>query len=653
MKMNGCPGGVCDDFVRAMRIFTQTGSEATDSTTEELNSGPHIVAIVVQYLNWMSIHDAAEASCPTCDIFRRAILCFFPEADLSALNPPLYITVCHSKGPEKALTAKIACNSNLDWYGARFYVGLYAPEDTKLRRWPLLSAPTPAHSFPLEAKLQQINSWLKDCRNKHEACCSSGGRILANDSTPLPRRVLDVSPPDCDLRLYESNGEKHRYVCLSHRWGDSQPLSTTSATLEARKQSIPWEIVPKTFQDAVDMTRKLGIRYLWIDSLCIIQDDADDWNEQSSRMCDIYQNGFLTIAATRALGCEDSLLPSFQHNVDGFDEHGSRHQIAVRLKDTHLYTERFSGSLLNRGWVFQERLLSRRMLHFGHDELFWECMECMTCECPTGLFCPGLDIKSIRTRIPEGGTKEDRRTSWQTIVQGYTSLSLTKISDRRVAILGLAAEMAPHRKGRYLAGLWEDTLISDLAWERLGGESWIGNARPPQTLTRTPTWSWASIDDACTYFHNWKDGDTTVLAIREPDAGNLPADGRALGCLTLRGRLITGTSCNTPPTQKWESWFSHTFGFWGKGLFVSDCDRSLNTELSVQVPDGELVFCLELGSATITSSERGVIGLVLILVDKENQLYERIGLVSLRSTRQVASRFFFYRNSVDTIIDIV
>jgi hypothetical protein len=343
----------------------------------------------------------------------------------------------------------------------------------------------------------------------------------------------------------------------------------------------------------VIVTRKLGIRYLWIDSLCIIQDNLVDWEEQASSMCDIYKNTFLTLAATRCESCTEPLLPSFCHAVNGIDEMGSPFKIGVRIECLHLDDEHSRNPLLTRGWVFQERLLSRRILHFGFDELFWGCMESTSCECAEKIDRGGLRIKSIRNRIPPGATDKDLQNTWHGLIYCYTALVLTKSSDRLVAILGLAKEMQPHRKGRYVAGLWQDSMIADLAWTVCGWGA--AKSRPSQEETLAPTWSWASVNCACEYPSNWIDGDTVVLAVQAPNPAKFPADRRALGCLTLKGRLITGESDNGPSDSYRENpfnwWLTSSFSGWqGRVFFTPNYFNSPDTRPAI--PDGEPVFAL-------------------------------------------------------------
>ena len=152
-----------------------------------------------------------------------------------------------------------------------------------------------------------LKEWLQDCSKHHT------DHKFASDEKELPIRVLDVQSSEVpnSLRLYESNGEHGKYIALSHRWGEDEhrrPLSTTNGNQKALCESINLKELPKTFQDAVEVTRILGIRYLWINSLCILQDDDKDWETESQRMKAVFANAFYTIAATSAKDSWDGFL---------------------------------------------------------------------------------------------------------------------------------------------------------------------------------------------------------------------------------------------------------------------------------------------------------------------------------------------------------
>ncbi|KXX74466.1 hypothetical protein MMYC01_204470 [Madurella mycetomatis] len=200
-------------------------------------------------------------------------------------------------------------------------------------------------------------------------------------------------------RSLRTNGEEAAYVALSHCWAKHQPLTTKKGTLQQRKKGIPLVNVPQAFQDAILVTRKLGIGYLWIGSLCIIQNDSDDWVREAARKCSVYQNATLTISADAARGSTQGLLkqvsarrfsPAVALPVSGNDLNSNPvyiREIAVgswerpgELGGLHLMDIQRAEPLLGRAWVLQEWLLSRRISHFCSGELFWECNTPMQCE---------------------------------------------------------------------------------------------------------------------------------------------------------------------------------------------------------------------------------------------------------------------------------
>jgi hypothetical protein len=113
---------------------------------------------------------------------------------------------------------------------------------------------------------ETIRGWLDSCEKSHTECAST--------PTTVPRRLLFLEPEGKEgIRLIEDVPNPVRYAALSHCWGDHQGMTTTAKSLEQNKQQVRWSDIPKTFQDAITTCRKIGLQYIWIDSLCIIQDD--------------------------------------------------------------------------------------------------------------------------------------------------------------------------------------------------------------------------------------------------------------------------------------------------------------------------------------------------------------------------------------------
>jgi len=277
------------------------------------------------------------------------------------------------------------------------------------------------------ASFAWVQNQLQECTSRHSRCNSNGrlhgqaqvcSELESEDvkarvvQPQLPTRVLDLGlKPKDIIKLVESSDSLiGHYNCLSHCWGSKQPLVTTRKNITAWKKRIPWKALPKTFQDAVAFTRSLNIRYLWIDCLCIIQGDVKDWQKQAGKMAEIYQNSFLVLAATASHDCQGGLFRTFSrpksYLIQGIDSFNREFDIYVRKRTTH-WSDKLNHEekdldvdeefpLLTRAWVYQERLLSKRVLHFCSDELVWECNEESTCQC--GCFNPETNPKEVHAR---------------------------------------------------------------------------------------------------------------------------------------------------------------------------------------------------------------------------------------------------------------
>ncbi|KAI0868944.1 heterokaryon incompatibility protein-domain-containing protein [Hypoxylon argillaceum] len=358
--------------------------------------------------------------------------------------------------------------------------------------------------------------------------CSSQHSCISADIPSLPTRVIQVGKANDDVRLVESRGLKERYICLSHCWGEHQPLRTMRANLSEHMDSLPWEHVPQCYRDLIQLSRLLGVQYIWIDSLCIIQDDPDDWLAESLKMCDVYENSWLTVASTALPNCSYELWslsgrPKNFRVATGTTELGEPYSLiaapAAYWHPTNVdmgHRQREIWPLLDRAWVFQEIMLSPRVLHFSRWELIWECRERTSCEC--GLMQPRSKDKKFQDTL-DHGTPEQLQALWRDMVQGYSGLSLTVSSDKYVAFSGLAQKFSRKRPGStYLAGLWDDSLARDILWVNILSIP-IYKRHPEHTtmpsFDRAPSWSWmkmnnrvAFADSPSRYPSPWKDTST-------------------------------------------------------------------------------------------------------------------------------------------------
>lgn len=402
--------------------------------------------------------------------------------------------------------------------------------------------------------------WLKTrleiCGTKHSLCQTRA-------MTKLPKRTITFQKSqkgEIDVKLVENNSQQGRYIALSHCWGSSQHCVLKSETLPEYKRSISWNKLPKTFQNSIMFSTELNVYHIWIDALCIIQDDPTDWEIESAKMADIYQNSYLTLAATASSNdmggfyAEANVTAVAEYELTAPQSLIHSQYIMVRKKLQHWTwpPSKLSKNLfplLSRGWAFQERILSPRVLHFCMDELLWECKEESVCECGSlpelpetkkQVYVPRIESVSqskeryfrrktwrraferIKVtvlhrardftkgqeapRIDRMGKAPDRLDAvenWHRIVEQYSSMKLTTQTDRLPALSGLAVRSSPVL-GIYLAGLWNNSLVSDLMWRvnRLD----VGIERATEYIG--PSWSWASVTGPVSY---WTEAENKVM----------------------------------------------------------------------------------------------------------------------------------------------
>lgn len=356
------------------------------------------------------------------------------------------------------------------------------------------------------SRLDLIKSWIDDCHNKHPMCRST--KVHRK-----PTRLIDVWPGGRSdiVQLVDttnlSNAEEAIYTTLSHCWGaDSRyHFTTTSHTEASRRQAVDYAILPKTYQDAVSISRRLGVKYIWIDSLCIIQDDFADWQRESSHMAAVFQGSYFTIAATSATdareGCYlDSLEPPMRvERGEGGDP------VYIRCPGSHVSALHYS-PLNSRAWVLQELILSPRTVHFTSEQLYWQCRELYFSE--DGLF-ESERFASIRAMYqkplsPLTIDHEELGHIWWSWVRDYTSRRLTKPGDWLAATAGITQYFQDHTTWAPCLGLWRESLVTGLCWHINSGRGRPTARHLPHKPLRTtikyvPTWSWFSFFQTPTY----------------------------------------------------------------------------------------------------------------------------------------------------------
>ncbi|KAI0516941.1 heterokaryon incompatibility protein-domain-containing protein [Xylaria bambusicola] len=306
---------------------------------------------------------------------------------------------------------------------------------------------------------------------------------LTLETSRLPSRVLKLSEsfPGMIHLIEPAPGQFDCYFALSHRWGASKELLLTRKTLKTLKNGILAQLLPRTFQDAVKVTNQFGCSYLWIDSLCILQDDIDDWLRESTLMANVYRQATCVIAAHSAQDDNEGFLSASR---------SSFLQAHTGQSYTGFHQLVNESGLSRRGWVFQERILSKRMLHFTSHHLFLEDASGINLVQKEGLVRLSGDLPKDNKLNVEDAFHNPAQ--WYMLVERYSHCELTCDIDRLPAITGLARvfkEMSG--SSRFIFGLWRESLHVGLLW--------IQTARYPSRLRdayragwRCPSWSWAA-----------------------------------------------------------------------------------------------------------------------------------------------------------------
>ncbi|KAL9072092.1 MAG: hypothetical protein Q9157_005235 [Trypethelium eluteriae] len=407
-----------------------------------------------------------------------------------------------------------------------------------------------------------IDNWLGECCEKHIRCRSS---LVVRK---LPTRLLKICEDSFILVSSDDIPSSERYITLSHCWGEpgtgDNPEAAApnggKATIERLKllrttheklhalQAI--SSLPKTFREAMGITSRLGIQYLWIDKLCIYQDSPDDWRAAANTMQDVYRNAFLNISALGAKnedeGCffdrdPRDIAPTIIRLQQTPDSEPGRFRCL--LEKAYAWRLSFGRDpVAYRGWVVQERLLSPRVLHLGKQQVFWECREQNACELhPETVYCyedlqqkadkdyVEVEAKSAKDEKPhlwkqllnapdrqfchENAKDKDLEQlflDWNSVIKAYARCDLTVPSDKLAAVSGLANDMKralstlrPDQSHRYFAGLWEDKLLDGTIWR-------VTSPAKRTKEYRAPSWSWASIDGSLEFRPDARDGANAI-----------------------------------------------------------------------------------------------------------------------------------------------
>ncbi|KAF4618384.1 hypothetical protein G7Y89_g14920 [Cudoniella acicularis] len=499
---------------------------------------------------------------------------------------------------------------------------------------------------PLESNLatptifNQIQCWLHECGTTH-----NDGPDLNSPKYRMPTRVIDVgSAAEPHIKLFEPPPTlRDQYIALSYCWGRDPFLMTLTTNIDEHKKALDMSTLPQTFRDAVATTRGLGLRYIWIDALCIIQNSNEDKAKEIGVMGDIYSLATITITTVNASCVADGFLqPKSQVTAelpfkcpDG--EMGS--VLVSAQKTTDLWQQR----LYQRAWCLQENLLSPRVLLFTDTEVIWQCqtfpfrrrdnkhvvyvndnasfIASPFRRLPASVFSPASNAN------PPADLELDIQT-WKSIVENYTRRRLTVASDRLPALAGVTEKFQQVLKDEYYAGLWKSQFIPLLAWSRTTRHP--KDYFPPLESYRAPTWSWASIEGPIEY-HTVTESDSAkhiqakfISCTTEPVMPDLASLGEIKsGRLTLEVSMVPASksplaqaAATRTGTAEWDE---QRKPLSGPPLSVFPTPELLDECYDMFLCEGQ----------TFRGKQKNNLSLILQHVDGEaDDVFERIGLYS-------------------------
>lgn len=346
-----------------------------------------------------------------------------------------------------------------------------------------------------------------------------------------PLRLLELLDDGSRLamRIVTDVPDSASYVALSHCWGPSQPLKLLSSNEALLRMRVEPSSMPVAFQAAAQATRLLGFNHLWIDSLCIVQDSNVDWDRESKKMGDIYRGAVIMLTAPSASSADVGVFsvmkyPEERVSIPFRDPQDGSISLMTASRETAGADTNSSpdgDAVFRRAWIFQEHLLSTRVLYSTAGGFLWECQEATFDESlegrqPIRFLWQYTDFRkmlSSRLAVSEGTPENDSESNsihlqrkedkkvWHDMLQSYMTRRLTYAQDKLPAISGIAKRFAMCFRDEYAAGLWKDSMLTDLAWHTTDLRETVPYPTLEQRLDEhlkpggtfhAPSWSWAS-----------------------------------------------------------------------------------------------------------------------------------------------------------------
>ncbi|KAF7552043.1 hypothetical protein G7Z17_g4595 [Cylindrodendrum hubeiense] len=501
------------------------------------------------------------------------------------------------------------------------------------------------------AAMARARDWIDTCEREHAGCRAKG-------PTPLPTRVLEISGAtmdDISIRLYEGGSEGGRYVALSYIWGDPKKQYTTDkSNLPAHKNNVPLESLPYTVAEAVMCTQQLGIKYLWVDSLCIVQDSSEDKAREIAAMAQVYKNAWVTISAAKSSGASDSFTkpradlqgiagtcfnmemivpkdvksllawidrhrnnPEYS-NLAYREEVKTLFQMTPWFLDKNAWEDDLSTIWLagkasgrkrqdlveapsledepisKRGWTLQETWLSRRMLIYGSAQVLWQCREGSKADGGQAPYHNRATRRPHFSRPLDGAKIRILSSLWKDLLQDFSKRRLSDPADKLNALQGIIHELEEETGDKCFGGIWKSDPIAGL--------SWFQNAtnKDPDTMVfneaRTcPSWSWAKVDGPLSFSvaENVTASVKDIKITKNEITGHYPASTHLVveGGVLIRGRVSSLDTLDTLGHFRWLSPSSRAEPF-SNLIYIDGC--LTNPDFKISYEDGKpKVLCHE------------------------------------------------------------
>lgn len=489
---------------------------------ERHRRGPQFSEFIETTYNFGALCASAKLGCHVCSLFEAAMWTRPGDiVDTARMRDwRVAFALLPATDPDALLIVTMECSGDGSMRGYSLPVfsnnGAGSPS----------SAPTPIAGLSLgrstgdEETFDVAKTWLRKCLEEHKLCAENddAARVVR------PRRLLHLGDT---IRLVDATvAAGQEYVALSHCWGKQVHVPTLTVDTEAElRAGVRLVYLPKTFQDAVSITKKLGYHFLWIDSLCIIQDLDDDWKDQAEIMALVYNNSVLTIAALKSKGSHEGCFTDGRNPLRLRPCVSEELGVSVsswnpgRLWEVEVNTSGYGASPLHsRAWVVQERYSAPRTLFYGANGIYWECRCAQASE--SHYDTVGWDDESNKKtwlqRLEVGSTHSLQQSSWDTtrkasvvtwrdhwigLLKAYSSCQLTKSTDKIIAVTGLIKEIERRSKAkpRCILGLWDYDLPGMALWYRSRDSVYSATDLIGRLDNTMPTWTWASVEGRCSY----------------------------------------------------------------------------------------------------------------------------------------------------------